>query len=224
MGTPTEIVAYLLLFVLAGAGFLFANLLIGFLLRPRLPNAEKLEIYECGEPTIGSSFVQFDLRFYVVALVFIIFEVELAFFFPWATVFGKSVELTAPSAPIVAADEGDFNAPPNQLSAFATHKLREMGVQNPVPPNLPDASAAERDIATDPRARTIHAMREMARKIAWTSLCDIGVFFAVLLVGFAYVWKRGDLDWVRAVTGADTAQSHTTSITLPIGAAAKQSA
>ena len=47
-----------------------------------LPNAEKLEVYECGEPTIGSSFVQFDLRFYVVALLFIIFDVEVAFFFP----------------------------------------------------------------------------------------------------------------------------------------------
>ena len=84
--------------------FLFVNLLVGRFLRPRLPNKEKLEVYECGEPTIGSSFVQFDLRFYVVALLFIIFDVEVAFFFPWATVFGKATQLTAPNMPVVMAD------------------------------------------------------------------------------------------------------------------------
>src|SRR5581483_6987111 len=84
---------YLALFVALGALFLFANLVVGKLVRPHAPNVEKLEVYECGEPTIGSSFVQFDLRFYVVALLFIIFDVEVAFFFPWATVFGKCTHL-----------------------------------------------------------------------------------------------------------------------------------
>src|SRR5262245_8480829 len=87
------IVAYLALFALTGIGFLFVNLLVGLMLRPYDPYPGKLEIYECGEPTIGSSFVQFDLRFYVVALLFIIFDVEVAFFFPWAAVFGKSTNL-----------------------------------------------------------------------------------------------------------------------------------
>ena len=73
--------------------FVFASLLVGRFLRPSDPHAEKLEIYECGEPAIGSSFVQFDLRFYVVALVFIIFDVEVAFLFPWAAVFGKATNL-----------------------------------------------------------------------------------------------------------------------------------
>ena len=82
MATPTAIVAYLTLFVAVGFLFLFVNLLVGWLLRPKLPNNEKLEVYECGEPAIGSSFVQFDLRFYVVALLFIIFDVEVAVFFP----------------------------------------------------------------------------------------------------------------------------------------------
>ena len=68
MASPTTIVAYLALFTAAGFLFLFVNLLVGKFLRPKSPNAEKLEVYECGEPTIGSSFVQFDLRFYVVAL------------------------------------------------------------------------------------------------------------------------------------------------------------
>ena len=44
------------------------------------------------------------------------------------------------------------------------------------------------------------AVQDTARKIALASFADIAVFFAVLLVGFAYVWKRGDLDWVRAVS------------------------
>src|SRR4029453_9165153 len=87
------IVASLALFAAVGIVFLFANLLVGRFLRPHDPHAEKLEIYECGEPTIGSSFVQFDLRFYVIALLFIIFDVEVAFFFPWAAVFGKSTHL-----------------------------------------------------------------------------------------------------------------------------------
>ena len=83
------VVAYLALFALVGIAFLFVNLLVGALLRPHDPHPEKLEIYECGEPTIGSSFVQFDLRFYVVALLFIIFDVEVAFFFPGMNVYSR---------------------------------------------------------------------------------------------------------------------------------------
>src|SRR4051812_7796222 len=96
--SATVVAAYLALFVAVGFLFLFANLLVGKFLRPVEPNVEKLEVYECGEPTIGSSFVQFDLRFYVVALLFIIFDVEVAFFFPWATVFGKATHLMDPAA------------------------------------------------------------------------------------------------------------------------------
>src|SRR6188474_3608233 len=90
------VVAYLAIFAFTGIVFLFVNLLVGKFVRPHDPHAEKLEIYECGEPTIGSSFVQFDLRFYVVALLFIIFDVEVAFFFPWAAVFGKATNLMDP--------------------------------------------------------------------------------------------------------------------------------
>src|SRR5918995_4173105 len=104
MATPTTIAAYAALFAATGFLFLFANLVIGWLVRPRLPNVEKLEVYECGEPTIGSSFVQFDLRFYVVALLFIIFDVEVAFFFPWAAVFGKATELSCAPPAAVASD------------------------------------------------------------------------------------------------------------------------
>ena len=199
MATPKEIVGYLALFVLVGGVFVFANLLIGFFCRPRKPNEEKLEIYECGEPTIGSSFVQFDLRFYVVALLFIIFDVEVAFFFPWATVFGKANELAAPSAPIVAADAGDYDAPAQQLSPFTEQKLRELGIAQPTSPVMTVEQADAMELSSDPRAQTKIATQQMATNIVRTSLLDIGVFFAVLMVGFAYVWKRGDLDWVRAI-------------------------
>src|SRR3954467_12661371 len=121
------VVGYMLLFVAVGAAFILVNLLVGKLIRPVRPHQEKETIYECGEPTIGSAWVQFDLRFYVVALLFVIFDVEVAFFFPWAVVFGKANTVaTAPepenaaavneyarqvldSAPPVQADEKDPN-------------------------------------------------------------------------------------------------------------------
>ena len=58
----TPLVAYLLLFVAVGVGFIFVHLVAGKLIRPSTPNVEKGTIYECGEPTIGSAWVQFDLR------------------------------------------------------------------------------------------------------------------------------------------------------------------
>ena len=88
-----ELVAHFLILALIIIGFLFVPLLIGRFLRPTLPNEEKDAIYECGEPTIGTSYIQFDLRFYVVALLFIIFDVEIAFFFPWAKIYGQATQL-----------------------------------------------------------------------------------------------------------------------------------
>ena len=92
----TEVVGHFLVFTVVTIGFLLAPLLLGYLVRPRVPTAEKDAAYECGEPTIGSSYIQFDLRFYVVALLFIIFDVEVVFFFPWAAVYGNAVQLIDP--------------------------------------------------------------------------------------------------------------------------------
>jgi NADH-quinone oxidoreductase subunit A len=197
MATPVAIVAYLALFSGAAVLFLFVNLLVGKLVRPTLPNQEKLEVYECGEPTIGSSFVQFDLRFYVVALLFIIFDVEVAFFFPWATVYGKATQLSSPNMPVVMADV-DPGGSPTEFSPQAIERLRELGVQEPIVPTLSPARARELGVSEDPAAMSRAAVQDMAGTIARISLWDIGVFFAVLMVGFAYVWKRGDLDWVRS--------------------------
>src|SRR5690606_27840193 len=201
------IVAYMASFATVGIVFLLVNLLVGRLLRPANPHEEKLEIYECGEPTIGSSFVQFDLRFYVVALLFIIFDVEVAFFFPWATVFGKSTQLMDRNLAnqAVARANAEINLPPSQRTdedrqEFArlageplVAKFAEMGVTRPAMDRVLEQPSA------DPAANAA-AVQTLARSVARMSIFDIGVFFAVLMVGFFYVWRRGDLDWVRALS------------------------
>jgi NADH-quinone oxidoreductase subunit A len=125
------------LFVAVGAAFVFANLMIGAIVRPRLPNPEKGAVYECGEPAIGQSWVQFDLRFYIVALVYLVFDVEVALFYPWAVAYGSAGQL--------AAQVG--------MSTF---------------------------------------------DVRLVALVDMLFFFGVLLVGFAYLWCFGYLDWVRS--------------------------
>ncbi len=84
--------AVVLMFVLVGFGFVFANLLLGKFFKPDNPYADKNEIYECGERPIGDAWIQFNPRFYIVALIFLIFDVEIAFVFPIATVFKRYVE------------------------------------------------------------------------------------------------------------------------------------
>ena len=84
--------ANVLVFTALGLGFVGVNLLIGRLLRPSNPQVRKLSTYECGEPAMGSAWVNFNIRFYLVALIFIIFEVEIAFVFPVAAVFRRWLE------------------------------------------------------------------------------------------------------------------------------------
>src|SRR5690242_20573827 len=108
------LVGYVLLFVAVGAGFIVINLLVGKLFRPVRPHEEKATIYECGEPTIGSAWVQFDLRFYVVALLFVIFDVEVAFFFPWAVVFGKANAVAADGQPVEQRAEAFLGLTPDR--------------------------------------------------------------------------------------------------------------
>ncbi|MCG8407311.1 MAG: NADH-quinone oxidoreductase subunit A [Phycisphaerales bacterium] len=122
-----DLVIGLLIFTLAAIAMALVALVFGKLLRTTLPHPAKDAPYECGEPAIGSSWVQFDLRFYVVALVFLIFDIEIALFYPWAVVY------------------------------------REAGVG---------------------------------------ALWDMLFFFAVLVVGFLYLWRFGYLDWVRATEGS----------------------
>lgn len=78
----------ILLFVIGGFIAILGSLVTSRLLRPNRPNEQKLSTYECGEEPTGSAWGKFNIRFYVIALVFVLFETELLFLFPWAIVFG----------------------------------------------------------------------------------------------------------------------------------------
>ena len=112
-------------FLVVAVGFLVVNLIVWKILRPSRFSEEKLTTYECGENPTGSAWVQFNIRFYVFALLFIIFDVEAVFLLPWAVVF------------------------------------RELGHAGPL------------------------------------VLMEGLVFIAILAVALAYVWRKGDLEWVR---------------------------
>ncbi len=131
------------LFIAVGIAFVFANLVLGSFIRPTVPSPEKSAAYECGEPTMGSSWVQFDLRFYIIALLYLVFDVEVALFYPWAVVYGN-----------------------------AAAAAKAAGI-------------------------TLFAYRE-------TALIDMLLFFGLLLLGFAYLWRFGYLDWVRRPQNAET--------------------
>lgn len=78
---------YLALFALVGAGIVLATLGIARLLAPRNLTPTKLAVYECGEIPFGGTDVQFNVNYYLFAILFVIFDVEVAFFFPWAVAF-----------------------------------------------------------------------------------------------------------------------------------------
>ncbi len=75
------------LFVIIGTLLLTVALLLAKLLSPKRPSKNKLSTYECGEEAEGSAWVTFNIRYYVIALIFIIFDVEVLFLFPWAVVY-----------------------------------------------------------------------------------------------------------------------------------------
>ena len=122
----------ILLFLVGGAVFILIGLATSRLLRPNNPNPEKLSSYECGEEALGSTWVSFNPRFYVIALIFIIFDVELVFLFPWAVVFGQEE--------LIIATNGMWG---------------------------------------------------------WFSLIEMGIFLGILILGLAYVWVNGHLDWIK---------------------------
>jgi len=126
-----------LIFLLFGIFFGFLALGIARLLRPHKPNPSKLTTYECGELPRGPSWIRFNIRFYLVALFFIVFDVEVIFLYPWAVVF-------------------------KQLF--------------PVP--------------------------GLGAIVFW----EMVIFLAILSVGLAYVWAKGDLDWVKSLAKRDSAE------------------
>jgi NADH-quinone oxidoreductase subunit A len=80
-----SIIIFLFIAMGLSVGFIFLN----FLLSPKKPDPEKLSTYECGFEAFGDSRMEFDVRFYLVAILFIIFDLEIAFLFPWAISLGK---------------------------------------------------------------------------------------------------------------------------------------
>jgi NADH-quinone oxidoreductase subunit A len=182
-----ELALYLLVFLAVAVIFLFFHLLMGSVFRPSRPEAEKLTIYECGEPTIGSAWIQFDLRYYVVALLFVVFDVEVAFFFPWAVVFGPLTTI---------ANESNMQT---RDALVKKHQLQ--GYRLPAIPQPGETEGQVQARANEP------ITQEAARSWAWVAFLDIVVFFGVLMVGFAYLWRRGDIDWVRTITHSAPTQA-----------------
>ncbi|HEY4197876.1 MAG TPA: NADH-quinone oxidoreductase subunit A [Mucilaginibacter sp.] len=121
----------ILIFLITGIILVCLMFFLNRIIAPNHPNAEKLTSYECGEETTGSAWLPFNSRFYVIALVFLLFDVEMVFIFPWATVFGNHE--------IIAADA----------------------------------------------------------RWGWFSLAEMFIFLGILILGLVYVWRKGDLDWIK---------------------------
>ncbi len=115
---------------LLGLGLCGIMLGLGALLRPSNPHPGKLSTYECGEPPSGPAWINFNIRFYVIALVFVIFDVELAFIYPVAAVFRDWV---------------------------------------------------------------------VTRGRGCSRSTELVIFVGILAVGLVYVWRKGDLQWLKRV-------------------------
>ncbi|WP_312791015.1 NADH-quinone oxidoreductase subunit A [Sphingobacterium sp.] len=133
MDDPAQLSEYgkILIILLIGALLVCATIFLARLISPKKNNPIKSATYECGEDPVGSSWVQFNPRFYVIALVFLLFDVELIFIFPWATVFGQSE--------YIAADG----------------------------------------------------------RWGWFTMIEMAMFIGILVLGLVFVWKKGDLEWVK---------------------------
>src|SRR5512135_263527 len=110
----------ILLLLLLGAAFAVGSIILSQLLGPRRPTAEKSAPYECGMPPVGDARERHSVKFYLVAMIFLLFDIEVAFLYPWAM-----------------------------------------------------------------------ALRDLR----WVGFGQIVLFFAILVVGYAYVWKKGALNW-----------------------------
>jgi NADH-quinone oxidoreductase subunit A len=233
----TALVGYLTLFVVIAVAFVLVHLLIGKLIRPARPSAEKMTIYECGEPTIGSAWIQFDLRFYVIALLFVVFDVEVAFFFPWAVVFGGATRVANESLPTEQRVQAFLSLAPASLSANVRQWQKEiLDSQENIrflrrtntPENQAQIATLEQHIAelqaniNQEVVETLPKVEQPARWLAWLAFADILVFFGVLLVGYAYLWRRGDLVWVRSTAAEQVSAAPSPKSPAPTAAPAER--
>lgn len=81
----------ILIFIIGGFLFVIGGLITAKIIRPSRPNEQKLTTYESGEEPLGSAWGRVNVRFYLIAIIFLLFEVEIVFLFPWASVFGSKV-------------------------------------------------------------------------------------------------------------------------------------
>ncbi|MEQ1898816.1 MAG: NADH-quinone oxidoreductase subunit A [Vicinamibacterales bacterium] len=116
-----------------GLGFAGVMILLSSVLGPKNPTPEKLAPYECGMPAVGDARERHPVKFYLVAMVFLLFDIEVAFLYPWAVA------------------------------------LRDLG---------------------------------------WTGFIQIVTFFAILAVGYIYIWRKGVLDWGPVATRAARGPAH----------------
>jgi len=84
------------MFTAIGFAFVWVTLLVARFLRPSAPNPDKLETYECGPLPIGDAWRQFNMHYYLFALLYVVFDVEAAFLFPWALAFGHYLGMPRP--------------------------------------------------------------------------------------------------------------------------------
>ena len=110
----------ILIMIVLGAGFAVVAIALSSLLGPRKPTPEKSAPYECGMPPVGDARERQSVKFYLVAMIFLLFDIEVAFLYPWAM------------------------------------SLRDLG---------------------------------------WNGFIQLVLFFALLLAGYVYVWRKGVLDW-----------------------------
>jgi len=134
MDDPGQLSEFGKVLIIGVMGILLVSLtlFLGKIVSPKKPTPEKLSTYECGEEAVGSSWIAFNSRFYVIALVFLLFDVEMIFIFPWATVFGRTE--------LIGADG----------------------------------------------------------RWGWFTLTEMAVFIGILIIGLVYVWKKGDLAWIKS--------------------------
>lgn len=154
----------ILIFFILGAIFVAGGLVTNWLLRPNRPTREKGMVYECGEDPEGSAHPRFNIRFYVIALAFLLFDLEFVLLFPWATVLREVGEVALLLGLVVIGvllvgdiylwKKGDLDwvlprpAPPELRTLVTRDKPRF----RPAP--VADAAAATRDPAHDDAARS----------------------------------------------------------------------
>ena len=84
----------ILLFLIVGLVFGTLPILLGRLVAPHRPDKDKLSPYECGFAAFEDARMKFDVRYYLIAIIFILFDIEIAFLFPWATVFREFISIS----------------------------------------------------------------------------------------------------------------------------------